>query len=78
MTLSGRAEALLESAVDGHGVPREEAEAIARAWLELTGAHVAMRVLTGGAHEAADVVELCERILRAVDELGDDEAKGSS
>jgi len=78
VTLSGRVEALLESAGNERGVPREEAEAIARAWLELTGAHVAMRVLTGGAHEAADVVELCERILRAVDELGDDEAKGSS
>jgi hypothetical protein len=47
-------------------VPREEAEALARDWLALTGADVAMRVLTGGTHEAAQLVELCSFVLRTL------------
>ncbi len=62
-------EGLLCSAVNGQSVPREEAEAVARDWLEVTGAHVAMRVLTGGSHEARQVVELCELILAAFDSV---------
>jgi hypothetical protein len=39
---------------------------LAREWLAISGADLAMRVLIGGTYEAAQLVELCACVLRTV------------
>jgi hypothetical protein len=59
------AESVLRQATEG-AVAREDAEKLAREWLAITGADLAMQVLMGGAHEAARLVELCGCVLRTL------------
>jgi hypothetical protein len=39
---------------------------LAREWLAISGADLAMRVLMSGTHEAAQLIELCGCVLRTV------------
>jgi hypothetical protein len=55
--------ALLQQADETGEIPRAEVEAVAREWLAVVGADAALRVLTSGTHEAADVVALLSRIV---------------
>ncbi len=59
------AESVLQQATEG-SVAREDAEALAREWLAITGADLAMQVLLGGTHEATRLVELCGYVLRTL------------
>ncbi len=60
------ARALLDGAERGV-VQREDAEALAREWLELTGGDLAIEVIEGDdEHAAARLVELCSHVLRVV------------
>ena len=76
MTLRGRAEALLVEAVQTGCVDRVVAEGLARDWLAAVGAHAALQVLTGGRFEARAVVEVCEKILAAIDLIRSEEGAG--
>jgi hypothetical protein len=60
------ADSLLRQAAEGGAIAREDAEMLAREWLATSGADLAMRVLMGGTHEAAQLVELCGCVLRTV------------
>jgi hypothetical protein len=60
------ADHLLRLAAEGGAIAREDAETLAREWLSLTGADLAMRVLMGGANEAARLVELCGCVLHTL------------
>jgi hypothetical protein len=59
------ADSLLRRAAEG-SVAREDAELLAREWLAISGAELAMRVLMGGTYEAAQLIELCVCVLRTV------------
>jgi hypothetical protein len=39
---------------------------LAREWLAISGADLAMRVLVGGTYEAAQLIELCGCVLRTM------------
>jgi hypothetical protein len=60
------ADSLLRQAAESGAVAREDAEMLAREWLTISGADLAMRVLMGGTHEAAQLIELCACVLRTV------------
>jgi hypothetical protein len=60
------AEGLLRQAEEGGAVAREDAETLAREWLAISGADLAMGVLMGGKHEAAQLIELCGCVLRTM------------
>ena len=60
------ADHLLQLGAEGGVIAREDAETLAREWLSLTGADLAMRVLMGGANEAARLVELCACVLQTL------------
>jgi hypothetical protein len=55
--------ALLQQADETGEIPRAEVEAVAREWLAVVGADAALRALTSGTHEAADVVAFLSRIV---------------
>jgi hypothetical protein len=58
------ADSLLRQAAEGGAVAREDAEMLAREWLAISGADLAMGVLMGGKHQAAQLIELCGCVLR--------------
>jgi hypothetical protein len=60
------ADGLLRQAAEGGAVAREDAEMLAREWLTISGADLAMGVLMGGKHEAAQLIELCGCVLRTM------------
>jgi hypothetical protein len=61
--LRDRALALLRQADETGAIPRADVEAVAREWIAVVGADAALRVLTSGTHEAADVVAFLSRIV---------------
>jgi hypothetical protein len=76
--LRDRALALLQQADETGEVPRADVEAVAREWLAAVAADGALRVLTSGTHEAADVVGFLSRILDLTesDDSGAEDAQG--
>jgi hypothetical protein len=77
------AQSLLQRAAEGSFIAREEAETLAREWLTQSGADLAMQVLMGGTHEAAQLIDLCGRVLntmgvaREPTNMADDDANES-
>jgi hypothetical protein len=63
VTLTERAAALLLDAVRHGQVAEGQAISLARDWLAATGGDAALRVLVGGEHEAARVIELCRVVI---------------
>jgi hypothetical protein len=60
------AESLLRQAAEGGALAREDAEMLACEWLAISGADLAMGVLMGGKHEAAQLIQPCGCVLRTM------------